>query len=298
MFSLTVAEVSDIYNNSIFSCVDWNRTDFSINETSTKLVNILPYLDINQVGVQVIVFILLTSCISVCSTASRRKENRDIFSMPRGDTMFQKSAGLFKTVQILSLANECARPSSLDKQFPHEKCPEKWRHLGWTTPGSTVQPFRYKACIVQSHTQIEALCASLSYTPFKKSKETTAEYLLGVVYEHLIHRRTNSLQHQLEQYVRIHERAIYGSGSFNHAEWIHFKEIYNDVTRQLIELKIEDNEMKMMTAAKKKKKKKKRKMEQKALNSARSRRSSSMNLKELKSSSKDFVVDTTSTFIQ
>ena len=84
-FNLTNKQLKSIWNSSDLECsLTGNLT--TINETSAKLVNISPYLDVNQIGFQVLVIMLFSTCISVCSSVNRRKENRTIARMPRGES--------------------------------------------------------------------------------------------------------------------------------------------------------------------------------------------------------------------
>lgn len=230
-----------IYNDTDFTCIDWNST--SSNVTTMKLVEIKTFLNLSQIVIQMFMALLLTACLSVCSTASRRKENRSIHSMPRGDTMFSKSrTNPLKKEQIKSLTAESARPASLDNSFPHSKRPDNWKHLGWTTPHSVSKPFQYRTIIQQSHTYIESFCGTLSYIPIKKVNETTREYLLEIVCNKHGDGKVNTTLHgNMKTFCRMHEQATFGSSDFDHDDWYHFRDVYNYILNQLRLLKKEDD---------------------------------------------------------
>ena len=257
-FNLTNKQLKSIWNSSDLECsLTGNLT--TINETSAKLVNISPYLDVNQIGFQVLVIMLFSTCISVCSSVNRRKENRTIARMPRGDTMFAKRE-LFKRSRVSEIAVESARPERLDKLFPHECCPEKWGHLGWTTPNSSSKSkehdgFRYKAVISQSHVPMELLCGALSCVPKKKMTESTRKYLLVTVCgrnnaENSPNTKILSLRSHFETYCRIHEKAIYGSEEFNHVEFLNFQHVYNYLMKALVKMKVEEEQTRISNANK------------------------------------------------
>jgi hypothetical protein len=123
----------------------YNSTNFTCNtNTSTEMLNtplqriFTPYLDINQVGVQIIVFMISSLIFCTCNEVKKRRENRQINSLPRGHKMFSQKL-LFRPTTVTNIANESRRPIALDKDYP--QTPSKWSHCGWTTPGSTVRCF-------------------------------------------------------------------------------------------------------------------------------------------------------------
>ena len=146
---------------------------------------------------------------------------------------------LFKASSVTALAAESARAERLDKSFPHECCPEKWGHLGWTTPKSKEQGYRYKEIISQSHVPIELLCGALSFLPKKRKSYTTREYLLDTVCRSRDD-DTTILRPHFETYCRFYEKAIYGSEEFNHEEFYNFQHVYNYLTKSLVRMKVEE----------------------------------------------------------
>jgi len=159
--------------------------------------------------------------------------------MPRGEKMFT----LLSKKSMKLIINETYRPVLFNKNYHnHNSKPENFSHIGWTTPETKKKMFRYRYVIQNSHTYLIDLCSSISWIPLKKTSSSCREYFNTVINSsssyHLDEKWNQSMKDHFQSYVVMHERAVYGSDTFNHDDWYHFERIYNYIVDGINEMKI------------------------------------------------------------